>query len=98
MAPHLSISSAHLSGPVDADLGLGTDRTPFSGTARRRIVCSAAVHISCGLAPSLDTVEEAKFAEDLGYERVWLYDSPAIYLDIWASLALVACHTERIGL
>jgi 5,10-methylenetetrahydromethanopterin reductase len=56
------------------------------------------VRISCGLAPSLDTVEEAKLAEDLGYERVWLYDSPALYLDIWASLALVASQTDRIGL
>jgi len=56
------------------------------------------VRISCGLAPSLDTVEHAKLAEELGYDRVWLYDSPAIYLDIWASLALVASATERIGL
>jgi 5,10-methylenetetrahydromethanopterin reductase len=56
------------------------------------------VRISCGLAPSLDTVQHAKLAEELGYDRVWLYDSPAIYLDIWASLALVAANTERIGL
>ena len=56
------------------------------------------MRISCGLAPSLDTVEHAKLAEELGYDRVWLYDSPAIYLDIWASLALVASATERIGL
>ena len=56
------------------------------------------MRISCGLAPSLDTVEHAKLAEELGYERVWLYDSPAIYLDIWASLALIASATERIGL
>lgn len=56
------------------------------------------MRISCGLAPSLDTVEHAKLAEELGYDRVWLYDSPAIYLDIWTSLALVAAATERIGL
>jgi 5,10-methylenetetrahydromethanopterin reductase len=56
------------------------------------------VRISCGLAPSLDTVQHVRLAEELGYERAWLYDSPAIYLDIWASLALVASQTERIGL
>jgi 5,10-methylenetetrahydromethanopterin reductase len=54
--------------------------------------------ISCGLAPSLAIVEHAQLAESLGYDRVWLYDSPAIYLDIWVSLARVAEHTDRIGL
>src|ERR1700712_2954124 len=54
--------------------------------------------ISCGLVPSLDVVNQAVIAERLGYERAWLYDSPAIYLDIWVSLARIAEHTERIGL
>ena len=54
--------------------------------------------ISCGLAPALAVVEHAQLAESLGYDRVWLYDSPAIYLDIWVSLARVAEHTDRIGL
>ena len=54
--------------------------------------------MSCGLAPGLAVVEHAKLAESLGYDRVWLYDSPAIYLDIWVSLARVAEHTDRIGL
>jgi 5,10-methylenetetrahydromethanopterin reductase len=56
------------------------------------------MQISCGLVPSLDVVEHAKVAEQLGYERAWLYDSPAIYLDIWVSLARIAEHTTRIGL
>lgn len=56
------------------------------------------MRISCGLVPSLDTVEHAKLAESLGYERAWLYDSPAIYADIWTTLALVAAQTDRIGL
>jgi 5,10-methylenetetrahydromethanopterin reductase len=56
------------------------------------------MQISCGLVPSLDVVEQAKVAEQLGYERAWLYDSPAIYLDIWVSLARIAEHTDRIGL
>jgi 5,10-methylenetetrahydromethanopterin reductase len=54
--------------------------------------------ISCGLVPSLDVVDQAVIAERLGYERAWLYDSPAIYLDIWVCLARIAEHTERIGL
>lgn len=54
--------------------------------------------ISCGLAPSLAVVEHAQLAEQLGYDRVWLYDSPAIYMDIWVSLGRIAERTERIGL
>ena len=56
------------------------------------------MEISCGLVPSLDVVEQAVLAEQLGYQRAWLYDSPAIYLDIWVSLARIAEHTQRIGL
>jgi 5,10-methylenetetrahydromethanopterin reductase len=56
------------------------------------------MNISCGLAPSSAVVEQSQLAESLGYDRVWLYDSPAIYLDIWVSLARVAEHTNRIGL
>ena len=56
------------------------------------------MNISCGLAPGLAVVERAQLAESLGYDRVWLYDSPAIYLDVWVSLARVAEHTDRIGL
>jgi 5,10-methylenetetrahydromethanopterin reductase len=56
------------------------------------------MRISCGLPPALDVVAHAQLAESLGYDRVWLYDSPAIYLDIWVSLARVAEHTDRIGL
>lgn len=37
-------------------------------------------------------------AEELGFERVWLYDSASIYEDIWIHLALIAEHTSRIGL
>jgi 5,10-methylenetetrahydromethanopterin reductase len=56
------------------------------------------IRLSCGLPPSRDVVEHARVAEDLGYERVWLFDSPALYGDIWAGLARVADATERIGL
>jgi len=53
---------------------------------------------SCGLAPSPLTADHAQLAEDLGYNRVWLYDSPSIYADIWVTLARVADRTRRIGL
>jgi len=56
------------------------------------------MEISCGLAPSLAVVEHGQLAEALGYNRVWLYDSPAIYLDIWVSLGRLAERTDRIGL
>jgi len=56
------------------------------------------VKISCGIVPSLDSVEQAQLAEELGYDRAWLYDSPAIYADIWVTMARIADHTERIGL
>jgi 5,10-methylenetetrahydromethanopterin reductase len=37
-------------------------------------------------------------AERLGYERAWLFDSPALYGDIWMIAALAAERTSRIGL
>lgn len=56
------------------------------------------MRISCGLVPNLDVVRQARVAEDLGYERAWLYDSPAIYGDIWVALGRILEGTERIGL
>ncbi|MGZ4691083.1 MAG: LLM class flavin-dependent oxidoreductase [Acidimicrobiia bacterium] len=57
-----------------------------------------ALQISCAFPPGPDVVKHARLAEELGYERVWLYDSPALYPDVWVTLAQVAEHTERIGL
>ncbi len=54
--------------------------------------------ISIGLPPGPGTRELARLAESLGYDRVWLYDSAALYEDIWIHLAQVAEATERIGL
>ena len=31
---------------------------------------------------------------DLGYERIWLFDSAALYQDIWVWLALIGEHTD----
>lgn len=54
--------------------------------------------ISCGFAPGPDVVAHARLAEELGYERVWCWDSPALYGDVWVALARIAEGTDRIGL
>ena len=56
------------------------------------------LEISCGFPPGPHSVDHARLAEELGYERVWLFDSPALYGDVWVHLALIATATDRIGL
>ena len=56
------------------------------------------MQISCAFPPGPDAVEHIVEAERLGYERAWLYDSPALYGDIWVIAALAAERTTRIGL
>src|SRR5438045_809178 len=56
------------------------------------------ITISCGFPPSLAAVEHVVLAEQLCYTRAWLYDSPALYPDVWVTLALAAARTTRIGL
>jgi 5,10-methylenetetrahydromethanopterin reductase len=54
--------------------------------------------ISCAFATSSDSPAHVAIAEELGYERVWLYDSPAVYPDVWMVLSRCAERTSRIGL
>ena len=54
--------------------------------------------VSCSFATSLKTAEQIALAEELGYRRAWCYDSPALYPDVWMTLALAAERTSRIGL
>jgi 5,10-methylenetetrahydromethanopterin reductase len=54
--------------------------------------------ISCAFATSSDTPAHVQLAETLGYQRAWLYDSPAICSDVWMILARCAERTSRIGL
>jgi 5,10-methylenetetrahydromethanopterin reductase len=56
------------------------------------------VDISCAFATSPDTPDHVQIAEKHGYRRAWLYDSPALYPDVWISLALAAQRTSTIGL
>lgn len=54
--------------------------------------------ISCAFPPGRDTPDLVTLAEELGYRRAWLYDSPALYADVWMTLARCADRTSRIGL
>jgi 5,10-methylenetetrahydromethanopterin reductase len=54
--------------------------------------------LSCALVTNVDSPELIVEAESLGYQRAWLYDSPAITSDVWVALALAAERTSTIGL
>jgi 5,10-methylenetetrahydromethanopterin reductase len=56
------------------------------------------MEISCAFATSSDTPTHVRVAEALGYRRAWLYDSPALYPDVWMVLSRCAERTSRIGL
>src|SRR5215467_10954436 len=70
---------------------------PASRVGDRGLAC-AALKVSCAFATSLGSPEHAMVAEQLGYERVWLYDTPQQSPDVWRAPALAAGRTERIGL
>jgi 5,10-methylenetetrahydromethanopterin reductase len=53
---------------------------------------------SCAFATSPDTPAHIAAAEQIGYRRAWCYDSPALYPDVWMTLALAAERTSQIGL
>ena len=52
------------------------------------------MQISIGVVPGPDAVRRAQLAEELGFDRVWLYDSAAIYEDIWVNLANIVQATS----
>ena len=54
------------------------------------------VDISCAFATSMDTPDHVAVAEQLGYRRAWLYDSPALYSDVWMMLGECARRTTTI--
>ncbi len=54
--------------------------------------------LSCAFATSNQSHEHAVVAEQLGYQRAWFYDSPALYPDVWVQLCRAAERTSRIGL
>lgn len=56
------------------------------------------MELACNLATTLDTPENIRIAEDLGYVSAWPFYSPGIYADPWMVLALAAERTSTIGL
>ncbi len=54
--------------------------------------------ISCAFPPVPATPDHVALAERLGYRRAWVYDTPALQLDVWATLARAAERTRRIEL
>jgi 5,10-methylenetetrahydromethanopterin reductase len=41
------------------------------------------------LPPSREVTEYARTAAELGYSRVWVFDSPSLYGDVWVALARI---------
>ena len=56
------------------------------------------MELSCGLPPTPDFADLCVLAEDLGYTRVWIFDSAPLWEDPFVHLALAATRTERIAL
>jgi len=50
------------------------------------------------LPPSAQISEYARAAEGAGCARLWLFDSPALYGDIWIAAARVADATAELGI
>ena len=54
--------------------------------------------ISAQFATSLNSDEHIATAEQLVYDRAWLFDTPQQSPDVWMMLALAARRTTTIGL
>ncbi|MBI3786010.1 MAG: LLM class flavin-dependent oxidoreductase [Deltaproteobacteria bacterium] len=55
------------------------------------------MEISCALPPGPNVVEHTRVAEQLGYARAWIYDSPALYPDVWVTVLRIFERTSRIA-
>jgi 5,10-methylenetetrahydromethanopterin reductase len=56
------------------------------------------VRVSCAFPTTTSSPDDIRIAEEIGFERAWLYDTPQQSPDVWMSLALAAERTSRIGL
>jgi 5,10-methylenetetrahydromethanopterin reductase len=56
------------------------------------------MRISVAFPPVPETPDHIEVAEQLGYTTAWVYDTPALQLDVWMVLALAAKRTEQIKL
>lgn len=64
---------------------------------RRAVMPTARPAISVALPPSRLIAEHARLAARLGYRRVFVFDSPALYGDVWVALARIAESVPQIG-
>ena len=54
------------------------------------------MELSVCMAAKVDEIDYAVLAEELGYARLWVADSPMLWSDCYATMALVARATTRI--
>ncbi|MEZ5408036.1 MAG: LLM class flavin-dependent oxidoreductase [Acidimicrobiales bacterium] len=54
--------------------------------------------LSVAFPPVPATPDHIVLAEELGFHTAWVYDTPALQLDVWMTLALGAVRTDRIRL
>jgi 5,10-methylenetetrahydromethanopterin reductase len=52
---------------------------------------------SVALPPSREVTAYARAAAELGYSRVWVFDSPSLYGDVWVALAQIVEAVPDIG-
>src|SRR5947209_8556603 len=71
---------------------------PGCGMAMAGNLTSPPMDISCAFATSMSTPDHVVAAEQIGYRRAWLYDSPALYPEVFMTLARCAERTSTIGL
>src|SRR5438874_1651411 len=57
----------------------------------------AGMNLGICVAAKIDDIEYAVVAEELGYSHLWIADSQMIWSDCFATMALIADRTERIG-
>src|SRR6201997_2814285 len=56
------------------------------------------IKISAQFTTSMHSPDHIATAEQLGYDRAWLFDTPHESPDVWMMLALAAERTTTIGL
>lgn len=54
--------------------------------------------LSVAFPPVPETPDHIALAEELGFDTAWVYDTPALQLDCWMTLAVAATRTRRIRL
>ena len=56
------------------------------------------VKVSVAFPPVAETPDHIVLAEELGFDTAWVYDTPALQLDCWMTMAVAAVRTNRIKL